>query len=841
MKTYLNLCAAAVVVASTTTALTAQANQITAIEEIVVTATKRAQSAQDVPIAINAITSDALERNGINDISDLNIVAPTFQMNTSQTESQGTALRIRGVGTLGNNIGLESSVGVFIDGVYMSRPGGVLGDLMDLEAIEVLRGPQGTLFGRNTSAGALNIRTKTPNTQENEYFTNITAGNLGSFNIQAGASGPINDELSYRIAGAYRERDGILDSTTGAESGNKDRVLVRGQLLWEPNEDLSIRFLGDYSSTEEQCCDGVIIEDTPAVAAGSFAASGLPADGGVQASGFSALESRTSAAEQFENPIDHWGVSVEVNWDINDDVAMTYIGAYRDFWSLRVEQSDFVNLDVWTVDADFAGGLDTEDEIKTQTHELRFSGQNKWVDWMVGAYYSDEEIREPFALAILDDYTENTDATLWRAAFQPLLGAASSLANAPLATGGTFGDVLNAASPTAAFAGGIEGAGAYAHNRYAQDAKSWSIFTHNIFHVNDRLDVVLGLRYTEEDKDGSYTQTGLNGEEYCLNTAANAGALASAAAGTGLEEVAGTIGGFSVGFACLSFIAPADTGLPFLPSSFNETFEDEELTYTGKIVYDFTDTIIGYIGYTHGFKSGGFNLDSTATANGLDPRFSSELVDNLEAGIKAEFFDSRLRANFSIYDYDIENFQVLEFTGAQFQTFNVPNAENKGFEIELTAVPAAGFLLNLAYAYSDANYTTDCDGGDPNAFPLVQGLCGNQFTNAPENVFVGGLAYNGQLTENLNWFASSTVRWEDERRTATLPTVPLEIQDSNTKVGLRFGVGSNDGKWQMEFWGNNITDERTRNITFNVPVRPGATAAFIDPPRTYGVTLRTNW
>ena len=269
----------------------AQESEGSVIEEIIVTATKRNESLQDVPIAITAISSDALDKAGVKDLRDLSTVAASFNLNSSQTESQGTTLRIRGVGTTGNNIGLESAVGVFLDGVYLSRPGVALGDLLDVNQIEVLRGPQGTLFGRNTSAGALNIRTKKANTQENEFFANATGGNFGAVNVQAGASGPlIQDKLAYRISGAWRQQDGFLESATGAESRNRDRVLFRGQLQWDVSDTVDVRFIGDYSSVDENCCDAVVLLESAAVGAGSFAAAGLPADGGVTASGFDALE-----------------------------------------------------------------------------------------------------------------------------------------------------------------------------------------------------------------------------------------------------------------------------------------------------------------------------------------------------------------------------------------------------------------------------------------------------------------------------------------------------------------------------------------------------------------------
>lgn len=183
---------------------------------IIVTATLRAADVQDVPLAVTAVQPAELQRQGIDDIKSLSTLSPSFNIQSSQTETQGTSIKIRGVGTTGNNTGLESSVGVFIDGVYQSRPGVALGDLMDLERLEVLRGPQGTLFGRNTSAGALNITTRRPSLTDVEGFANASYGNYDFFNVQGGIGVPvIQDVAAVRISGSYRRRDGFLESTTG--------------------------------------------------------------------------------------------------------------------------------------------------------------------------------------------------------------------------------------------------------------------------------------------------------------------------------------------------------------------------------------------------------------------------------------------------------------------------------------------------------------------------------------------------------------------------------------------------------------------------------------------------
>jgi len=333
MKTYVSALAALL----STSALIALAPAAHAQDddEIIVTATKRAQSIQDVPIAVTAVNQVQLDRQGVTDIKNLENVSASFNLSSSQTETGGTTFRLRGVGTTGNNIGLESSVGVFVDGVFLSRPAVALGDLVDLQQVEILRGPQGTLFGRNTSAGALNVSTKKPNLNEVEAFANIGVGNFNARNVQGGVSLPIiDDELAIRVSGAYRERDGFLESTTGATSNNRERYLLRAQAYWEPSDNFNLRVIGDYADSEALCCDAVIIRETPFVDLGVFAAAGLPANAGVTASGptsladesanIAALDARTSNADQFSNPNDQIGISAEANWDLGP-ATVTYV------------------------------------------------------------------------------------------------------------------------------------------------------------------------------------------------------------------------------------------------------------------------------------------------------------------------------------------------------------------------------------------------------------------------------------------------------------------------------------------------------------------------------------
>ena len=822
------------------------------IEEVVVTATKREESLQDVPVAVTALSPQDLERAGVKDLRDLDTVATSFNMNSSQTETGGSTLRIRGVGTTGNNTGLESAVGVFLDGVYLSRPGVALGDLMDVQQIEVLRGPQGTLFGRNTSAGAVSISTQKPNSVENEYFANLTTSNFDGVNVQAGASGPLSgDNLAYRVSASVRNQSGFLDSTTGAESRTRDRFSLRGQLLWDLSPNADLRLIADLSESDEECCDAITLVDSPARALGSFGRAGLAPDGGIQALGDTALEDLKSNAEQFRNGSEQAGVSAELNWDVSEDASLTWLVSYRKYESTSEQQSDFVNIDVFSATPEVTGGHPVATEIDTWTSELRLAGDTERISWMVGAYISDEYIDTQGGVALGADFAANTDAILWNFAFGPALAAAPLLAPIPLATGGTFGDVLAALrnpalSPTVAFAGGADPVGAWASNGFTQDGQSYSVFTHNTIYITEDLGLLVGLRWVDEKKDGDYNQVEASNNLACANTARNGGALIGATAGTPLAAAAVPIAQFSIGYLCFPFAVPAGLPLPGSPVEFADTYEDDELVYTVKLSYDLNESTSGYVGFTHGFKSGGFNLDPSAAIGGANPIFAAETNDAWEMGLKTQFLDNRIRANIAIWDYALEDFQVLEFTGIQFQTFNVSKAESRGAEVEVMALLSENLNFNLGYTLSKSEYPDDCvDASNTNIPGSVQQLCGNPLTNSPENTVTLGFGYDGYVRD-FAYFLAGNYRWADERRTSTNPgpannPVAYDYMDDNFRLNLRAGLGAPDESWMIEVWGNNVTDERVRNLTFNVPLRSGARASFMEAPRTYGVTLRTRF
>ena len=837
---------------------------------IIVTATLRAMDVQDIPLAVTAVAPETLERQGINDIKNITSISPSINIQSSQTETQGTSIKVRGVGTTGNNTGLESSVGVFIDGVYQSRPGVALGDLVDLERLEILRGPQGTLFGRNTSAGALNVTTKRPNLSEMEGFVNASYGNYNFMNVQAGVSVPVaQDVAGVRLSGTWRKRDGYLKTPTGVESNDRDRYMLRGQFYMEPNADLSIRLLADYAKTDEHCCNAVIARETEL--APFFAANGLASDGVAQ-SGPSAIDNLSINGGQFFNGSKQWGTSGELKWDIGK-AKLTSITSYRSFVSSSTTVGGFTANDTYTVGnkaaTSRAGILPSGDHIKTFTQELRLQGTafNDHFDWLIGGFYSSEKIRADQTMTLNADFQRTGSAFNFgpATAANPPAGFGSN----PIFTFTAFG---NGGVP-------VNANGNYAENRFLQDAKSWSVFTHNVISFTDKLSLTLGARYVNETKDASFTQLG-------ATTGAGNSACQASVNGVLTAAVPAPARQGMIGINCFAFAtsvdltAPAAVGgglasakLP-LPRLWDQKFKDDEITYTAQLGYKANEDLLIYAGYSHGFKSGGFNLDpqsatlqnSAAILAGLatrptpvivapvyaDPSFKSEKVNQMEVGIKATLFGG-IKANLALFDMKMSDFQVLEFTGVQFLTFNVNSARSTGAELELFGKLSDHISANFSATYANARYPSNCaDGVAAAALASTVRLCGASLTNAPKVAGVVGMTYDGPLNET-GWglLVNGNINYSDRRRTSTIPLdgnnlpVPLDYQNAYFKMNARIGLTTPNERLSFELWGTNLNNEKTRGITSSTPLRGGAGArsriGFVEEPRMYGLTVRSKF
>ena len=828
----------------------AQANgQVAAPDEddgvIIVTATRRAQDVQDIPIAVTAIAPQALENQGVDNIQEIAALAPSFTSSQAQLASGSVVLRVRGVGTTSNNIGFESAVGIFIDGAYQSRPGVALSEFVDIERVEVLRGPQGTLFGRNTSAGALNITTKRADVNDFEGFVNASYGNFNEISLQGAVNVPIvQDTLAFRVTGAYRERDGFLTAVNGAgaeigDTNDVDQYLIRAQLGWDTEGGVQGRLIFDYSKSQSSCCGAIELYESPLVTAGAYAAVGLGLNGGngqpsVSTNPFGqtdfeeALDNRTVSLNRVPvADIDNFGVTGEIEFPISDSADLIFIGSYRKYESFESYDSDFTALDIFDVDA-------LNLELETWTAELRLQGEaaDGKLNYVVGGYYSDESIDQSVSFSLGQDYGENVGALL----FVP--------------TGGALGP-----NPLTVFTG-LDPAGTSNTNRFQQSAQSYSIFGNVSYELAEGLELTLGGRYSWEEKDGGFSQTAVN-NQICPATLGALGAIPAA-----LQPSFIVLG-------CFGFTAPADLPqaavLP-LVRTFQSSFSDEEFIYTARLGYEFSAPVNIYASFTHGYKAGGINLDTTAAVSGADPRFLSEEVDAYEIGLKSRLIDDAVTLNIAAFHEEFSNFQVLEFTGTAFQTFNVPVAKSTGLEIESLIRPTSELTINASATILDARYPEDCAG--TNTSVTVNSLCGNSLTNAADLVAIFGALWEKPINDSTEFFLSGQMRMEGDQRTSTQAIVPPsaaqiaaagslqaaidaapliigDVQDGkifgNVRAGLRFA----DGAYSIEGFVNNITDEVVRGVTFNTTLRGSGAAnsrsAFSLQPRTYGVTVRAKF
>ncbi len=354
----------------------AQINEAT-LEEVVVLATKREQTLEDVPIAVSVVSAETIEEAQLNDILELQTLVPSLRVTQLQT-SGNTNFLIRGFGNGANNPGIEPSVGVFIDGVYRSRSASALSDMPNVQRVEVLRGPQSTLFGKNASAGVINVISAPPNLDEYEGNASLTYGNYNQVLVKGYISGPISENLGWSLAANSHRRDGYFTNLqTGSELNERDRWGVRGQFLWEPSENIALRLIADYDEIDELCCGVANLLDGPTGAV-------------VRAIGGQFVADDAFAYENYydfdpTNEIENSGISLQADFNFDNDMLLTSITAYRG-------QSRLDNVDVDFTSAPMVGINSGDTDIDTFTQEFRLSQSLDKVDWMVGVYYFDEEV-----------------------------------------------------------------------------------------------------------------------------------------------------------------------------------------------------------------------------------------------------------------------------------------------------------------------------------------------------------------------------------------------------------------------------------------------------------------
>ncbi len=799
-------------------------DEVTTLDAMIVTAQKREEAMQDVPIVVTALSEEALKNGGVRDIKDLQQLVPGLTVTSTQSESLTTA-RIRGIGTVGDNAGLESSVGIVIDGVYRPRNGVGFGDLGELERIEVLKGPQGTLFGKNTSAGVINVVTKRPDF-ERSVEAEITVGNYGALGVAASYNDSFNDASAFRIYAAKRERDGFLDVTTGAgprtetEDQNQDFHTVRGQLLLEPSDKVDVLLTGDYTKRDESCCASVTIIRGPT----ATIIDALSPDSGVipvaNPFGRDAFANRSSA--QF---VKDQGVSGQINWETPwfDGAEFTSITAYREWQS-----TNGIDFDYSTADILYRNPQESDNfsQFKTFSQEFRLAGKTEKVDWLFGAFYADEDLNRNEGYRVGSAYEPYLSIALL-SRINPVLGASPTAALfLSQASGRPFGTVF---------------AGHSAADRYEQNSKSVGLFTNNTWHATDALDLTLGLRYTREKKDLESTYSNPNGGLGCAAMLTNPAQVVAALVARGLTVAqASAAAPQVVGFACLPWTNVRHNG-----RSTDQERDEKEWSGTIKAAYRFNEHAMAYFSAARGYKAGGFNLDRVQSNTGLssgtsgivpvnDTSFPGEFVDSFELGTKTTWLGGNLLLNATLFHQEYSDFQLNSFLGTSFVVRSIPKVTSKGVDAELLW-QNGGWMVQTGLTYADTEY-----GDDPLPDTDLSLLPGNRASFAPEWSISGSIGYKWQFGSNLEASAHLGGKYMSEYNTGS-DLDPEKLQKAYSVFNARFILGRRDGRWDVELWSQNLTDADYFQVAFDAPLQTGTWNAFLGAPRTYGATLRLRY
>jgi iron complex outermembrane receptor protein len=789
------------------------------LTEIIVTAQKREQNIQDVPISVIALSAQQLKDGGVTDIKNLQALTPGLTV-TSTTSEAVTTARIRGIGTVGDNPGLESSVGVVIDGVYRPRNGVGFGDLGEIEQIEILEGPQGELFGKNNDAGVINIVTKRPSSTFG-VTAEVTGGNYNDREIKASVTGPISDISAARFYAGYQKRDGFLDvdASAGPNTNNKtdDRNMytMRGQFLITPSDAVNFLVTADYSKRNESCCGAVPVVDGPFVGIVNALASIPPLGGtagivGLAEPPLSPFSRLAWADQPVTQRIRDTGISAELNWDFGP-AKLTSITAWRDNTIIAGNDVDYTGIDIIRAPANEGNQTD----FKQASEELRLAGKSGPLDWLVGAFFSSEILTSNTAIYAGNDFDLYVGG----------VASASVGTNPPnfLEIPGFTGN-----PPGGTFVPGVSGEADFYHHT----SKSYAFFTNETYNLAPGLDLTAGLRFTSEKKTAASNYVDPDGGAGCGQLLGSPGVNALNPASPEYQ--------FLVGYGCSTLFNPFFSG-----KSTAQSLSEGNVSGTVKLSYRLNDDVMTYVSWANGYKAGGFNLARVTAPTGpegpltpnFDTEFPRETVQSFEIGIKSMLADRTLRLNASVFDQKYTNFQLNTFTGIQFVVSSIRKLDSKGAEFDVAwATPLSGLSLSGGVVYAFTNIDEFGDSG----VLFAANRLNNRLSFAPMWSGVASATYTVPFSSSLEFRASVTEKYDSSYNTGS----DLDARKLQAAYGLlnaRLGLGAPDGKWTVEVWGANLTNKGIYQVAFDAPFQFEQIDAFLGDPRTFGVTARVKF
>lgn len=709
----------------------AQDGETARLEEIVVTAQKRAESIQDVPISVSAHTGDQLQQQRVTNVVDLHNTIPNVQINTFANSPDSAVFSIRGVGVNDADPYVGTTVSVVVDGVPVGVNTAALVSLFDIDRVEVLRGPQGTLFGANTTGGVINVVTRQP-TGEFDGEAQVVVGNYGRRELNLAANFPIADNLAGKVSLLHTSHDGFFRNTVNEERlGSTDITVIRPYLAYESG-DYDATLIGEIARSRNGSQTNVNISD----------ATLLLSEPGVTDTGRIQHRRGQSLDQPDQNDRDSYGVTLTQN-------LSTAFGDWVSITSYREYDQDLYSDD----DALGAVLLQTRRQTEHQqfTQELRTNFDiGDRTEVVAGLFYLNQE------------YTLEQDGKL--DGFLPGLG-----------------------QPQTQF----------------QEQESMSIFGQAFIDLTDRVRLQAGLRLArEKTKARSTTANTFNPDG----------------------------------------VATFDD--PIIPGSLivaegSETWND--LGFKFSLDYRATDDIMFYGYYARGFKSGGFT-GRIAVPEDIGP-FDPEQLDTYEVGMKADFFDNRLRSNLALFYNDYKDMQVVQNltfpSGANSATItNAGKATSKGMELEFTAVPIHNLELRVAVAYLDATYDRyDSQALDAAGNLVPISFAGNDLMNAPKWTTAESVRYSLPVGPgNIDFFLQHTYT---ASKFTNFTALPQEQTDSLHLWHGSITFTPHNERWSLGLYGRNLGNEKY--FVHKAVFEPAFAIASLGPPREYGVDFRYYW
>jgi len=726
-------------------AATLSAAQLSAaqIEEIIVTTQKREQSLQDVPISVSAFTGNFMEKAQISDAKALALLTPGVSGDTD--DSFLDSLNVRGISTNDFGVGAEPSVGVYQDGIYLSRTGGALASFFDLQMVEVVKGPQGTLFGRNASAGAISVTTAKP-TDEQSGSIDLGIGEDGYMEFTGVMNMPINENFSHRLAVYSQEKDGwVTNINDGKAAGAIKNTAARYTLAFE-NDKVSSTLMLEYEDREGPPTLYQVFD---------------PDETGIS------FYSTDAAPNQFSSDVDSdklidegevWGATLNVEVDLGNDYSLTSITGVRGHNYYYLEDFDGEDREIFN--------YNQIQEQKYFSQEFRINKETDAVSWFVGASMYKEEIQTRFNQTYDEDVMCQTLAVAYSVDYDA----------DPDYVEGEVTDCSSYYYYNYGDASYTDPGVGTRNDSVDIDAEydGWGVYGDATFHVSEKLDVSVGARYTEDNRDF--------GQKF---------------------------GGEDRNYFFYSF--------PFFSSDFirgSDSWTNTSLRTAAS--YQLTDDVSTYINYSTGYKAGGFNTffvlfpddvdlddvdgDDAIDLGGTPESFDKEEVTNIELGVKGQFWDGQMQLNASIYQYTFDGMQSGYYIGSRYSVANVGDAEGNGVEFDMRLLPSDNLDIYLGLSWADTELTqptagfcepADCQGAQIPGTVEFSGAMVATYTVPMEN---GDLAITWETFHQDKGVAFGEFNLD-----------PL-MTDGFTTNNLRIGYDSAED-WSVTLWVNNINDE----------------------------------